>query len=337
MEMIATMDEDRRPFRGNEIFSLTGKRVWVAGHRGMVGSALVRRLRREACELLTVTREELDLRRQAEVEGWMRASRPDVVLIAAATVGGIQANRSRPAEFIYDNLAITLNIVHTAYEIGVEKLLFLGSSCIYPKYCAQPMTEDQLLSGPLEPTNQWYAIAKLAGLMMAQAFRAQHGMDCIIALPTNLYGPDDNFDLQQGHVVAALLRKLHEAKLNGDRAVEIWGTGRPKREFLHVDDLADALIHLVTHYSNDEPVNIGTGQEVSIAELADLAARVVGYPGQLAYNTSMPDGAPRKLLDVTRMTELGWRSQTPLFEGLQDAYACYLKRLPSIAEADIAV
>jgi len=302
----------------------------------MVGSALVRRLRQEACELLTVTRQELDLRRQAEVEDWMRASRPDVVLIAAATVGGIHANRSRPAEFIYDNLTIAVNILHTACEIGVEKLLFLGSSCIYPKYCAQPMTEDQLLTGPLEPTNQWYAIAKLAGLMMATAYRAQRGMDCIAALPTNLYGPGDNFDLQQGHVVAALLRKVHEAKLNGDRAVEIWGTGRPKREFLHVDDLAVALIHLVTHYSDDEPVNIGSGQEVSIAELADLAARVVGYRGQFAYNTSMPDGPPRKLLDVTRMTELGWRPRIPLFDGLQDAYACYLKQPPSIAEADIA-
>jgi GDP-L-fucose synthase len=337
MEMIVTMDEDQRPFRGNEIFSLTGKRVWVAGHRGMVGSALVRRLREEACEVLTVTRQAVDLRRQVEVEGWMRTSRPDVVLIAAATVGGIHANRTRPAEFIYDNLAIALNIVHTACEIGVEKLLFLGSSCIYPKYCAQPMTEDQLLSGPLEPTNQWYAIAKLAGLMMGKAYRAQHGMDCIAALPTNLYGPGDNFDLQQGHVVAALLRKLHEAKLNGDGAVEIWGTGRPKREFLHVDDLVDASIRLVTHYSGDEPVNIGSGQEVSIAELADLAARVVGYRGRLAYDTSMPDGPPRKLLDVTRMTELGWQPRIPLFEGLQHAYACYRKRLPPIAETDIAV
>jgi len=255
----------------------------------------------------------------------MCASKPHVVLIAAATVGGIHANRSRPAEFIYDNLAIALNIVHTAHEIGVEKLLFLGSSCIYPKYCVQPMSEDQLLNGPLEPTNQWYAMAKLAGLMMAKAYRAQHCMDFIAALPTNLYGPGDNFNLQQGHVVASLLRKLHEAKLKGDDIVEIWGSGLPRREFLHVDDLADALIHLVTHYSGDEPVNIGSGWDISIAELADLAAEVVGYRGQFAYNTSMPDGTPRKLLDTTRMTALGWRPQIPLFEGLQNAYAWYLK------------
>ncbi len=321
--------------RDNAIFSLDNKRVWVAGHRGMVGSALMRRLRRERCELLTVARGELDLRRQAEVEHWMRESRPQVVLIAAATVGGIHANRSRADEFIYDNLAIAMNVVHTAAEIGVEKLLFLGSSCIYPKLCTQPMTEDQLLSGPLEPTNQWYAIAKLAGLMLAKAYRVRHGMDFIAALPTNLYGPGDNFDLQQGHVIAALLRKLHEAKVRGDRSVEIWGTGLPRREFLHVDDLADALVYLLTHYSGEEPVNIGSGHEVSIAELASLAAEVVGYHGELVYNTSMPDGPPRKLLDVTRMTELGWRPRTPLFKGLQDAYACYLSQLPRPAPIDM--
>jgi GDP-L-fucose synthase len=330
-----TLEEVPRPASPSATFALTGKRVWVAGHTGMVGSALIRRLQREACELLTVTRQQLDLRCQAETRSWMRASRPDVVLIAAATVGGIQANRTRPAEFIYDNLAIALNILHSAYEIGVEKLVFLGSSCIYPKFCAQPMTEDQLLTGSLEPTNQWYAVAKLAGLLMSRAYRAQYDMDCIVALPTNLYGPGDNFDLQQGHVVPALLRKLHAAKFEGDHTVKIWGTGLPRREFLHVNDLADALIHLVTHYSDEAPVNIGSGQEVSIAELAGLAAEVVGYRGKLSFDTSMPDGAPRKLLDVTRLTALGWRPRIALFEGLQDAYSWYVDRLSSMPETEM--
>jgi GDP-L-fucose synthase len=319
------------------VYNLTGKRVWVAGHRGMVGSASVRRLRRERCDLLTVSRQELDLRRQKDVEDWMRVWRPDAVLIAGATVGGIHANRIRPADFIYDNLAIATNIIHAAAEIGVEKLLFLGSSCIYPKHCPQPMTEDQLLSGPLEPTNRWYAIAKLAGMLMAEAYRAQYGMDCIAALPTNLYGPGDNFDPEHGHVIPALLHKLHTAKLRGARTVEIWGTGRPRREFLHVDDLADALVHLIEHYNGDAPVNIGSGEEVTIAELADLAAGVVGYRGNLVYNTTMPDGAPRKLLDRTRMNELGWRPRIPLLQGLRDAYACYLRQLPPVVDMEIAI
>jgi GDP-L-fucose synthase len=309
------------------IYALTGKRVWVAGHRGMVGSALVRRLRREPCELITVTRDKLDLRRQADVERWLDRARPEVIIIAAATVGGIHANRSRPTEFIYDNLAISLNIVRAAHGCGVEKLLFLGSSCIYPKLCPQPMTEDYLLSGPLEPTNQWYAIAKLAGLMLAQAYRAQHGMDCIAALPTNIYGPGDNFDLEQGHVISALLRKLHEATRSGDRIVEIWGTGLPRREFMHVDDLADALVYILGHYSDGAPINIGSGDEVSIAELADLAARVVGYRGRFVYNTTQPDGAPRKRLDISHLTDLGWQRRISLFDGLQDAYAAYVRQL----------
>lgn len=316
-------------------YQLAGKRVWVAGHRGMVGSALVRRLERERCELLTVGREEVDLRRQAEVEAWMQAAAPQVVLVAAATVGGIHANRSRPGDFIYDNLAIALNLLHGAQQVEVEKLLYLGSSCIYPKLCAQPMTEDLLLSGPLEPTNQWYAVAKLAGLVTAQACRLQWGMNYITALPTNLYGPGDNFDLQQSHVIPAMLRKLHEAKVRGDATVEIWGTGRPKREFLHVDDCADALVHLVKHYSDTQPINVGSGEEVSIGELAALAAEVVGYRGGLVFNTEMPDGAPRKLLDVTRMNTLGWWPRIRLADGLRDAYSCYLSRMPAMAEMKV--
>lgn len=307
-------------------YALKGKRVWVAGHTGMVGSALTRRLGRENCTLIAAGREEVDLRRQADVEAWMEASRPQAVLVAAATVGGIHANRSRPAEFIYDNLSIALNIMHAAYRLGVEKLLYLGSSCIYPKVCTQPMTEDLLLSGPLEPTNECYAMAKLAGLTMASAYRIQWNADFISALPTNLYGPGDNFDLSASHVIPALLRKLHEAKASGNEAVEIWGTGRPRREFLHVDDAADALVHLMTRYSGGRPVNIGCGQDIAIADLAALAADVVGYRGRLVYDPGMPDGAPRKLLDVTCMTDLGWRPQIALADGLRDAYAWYLGR-----------
>lgn len=310
-------------------YSLRGKRVWVAGHTGMVGSALVRRLRRDACTVLTVERSQLDLRRQAEVEAWVAASRPEVVLMAAATVGGIHANRSRPADFIYDNLAIVLNVVAASFRGNVEKLLYLGSSCIYPKFCSQPMTEDLLLSGPLEPTNEAYATAKLSGIMLARAFRTQWGMDCICALPTNLYGPGDSFDLQNSHVVPALLRKLHEAKEAGRDTVEIWGTGQPRREFLHVDDAADAIVFLATRYSGQLPVNIGCGEDISIAELADVAAEVVGFRGRLVYNREMPDGTPQKLLDVARMNALGWRPRISLKEGLRDAYAWYLTRVAS--------
>lgn len=308
---------------------LVGKRVWVAGHNGMVGSALRRRLAREDCVLVTVERDEVDLRRQGEVEAWIRRARPDIVLIAAATVGGIHANRSRPAEFIYDNLAIGLNVLQAAREVAVEKLLFLGSSCIYPKFCQQPMSEDMLLTGPLEPTNEWYAMAKLAGLTAARAYRLQWGLDYITALPASLYGPGDNFDLENSHVIPALLRKFHEARMKGEKVVEIWGTGKPRREFLHVDDLAEALIHLVEHYSDEGPINVGSGEDISIAELASLVARVVGYEGQLVYNTAMPDGTPRKLLDVTRMSGLGWKPKISLEVGLRDAYASYLARPPA--------
>lgn len=336
--MNATMHESApRAPGGNEIFSLNGRRVWVAGHRGMVGSAVTRRLQHEGCELQTVTRQEVDLRRQAETEDWMHAVHPEVVIIAAASVGGIHANRTRPVDFIYDNLAIAMNIIHTADEVGVQKLLFLGSSCIYPKFCPQPMIEEHLLSGSLEPTNECYAIAKLAGMLAAKAYRVQRGLDCITAMPTSLYGPGDNFDLQQGHVIPSLMRKLHEATQRGEGSVEIWGTGRPRREFLHVDDLADGLVHLLTHYSGDGPVNIGCGDDISIAELASLIADVVGYRGSLVYNTSMPDGTPRKLLDVSRMTELGWQPRIALRDGLEDAYACYLRELGSASDAGMAL
>ncbi|MGD9742944.1 MAG: GDP-L-fucose synthase family protein, partial [Dongiaceae bacterium] len=261
-------------------FALAGRRVFVAGHGGMVGSALMRRLGRESCEILTGRRAEADLRRQAETEAMLAAKRPDVVIVAAATVGGILANSTRPAEFIYDNLAIVTNLIEAARRIGVTKLLFLGSSCIYPRDAAQPMGEAALLTGPLEPTNEWYAIAKIAGIKLCQAYRRQYGLDYISAMPTNLYGPGDNFDLASSHVVPALMAKIHRAKQEGRDAVEIWGSGRPRREFLHVDDLADALVHLLQRYSGESHVNVGTGTDLSIAELAALIARVVGYGGE---------------------------------------------------------
>jgi GDP-L-fucose synthase len=309
----------------NSRYSLKGKRVWVAGHRGMVGSALLRRLAREDCEVLTVARGALDLRRQAEVETWVTANRPDCVFLAAATVGGILANDRRPAEFLYDNLAIETNIIHAAWKAKVEKLLFLGSSCIYPRMAPQPMREDALLTGPLEPTNQWYAIAKIAGLKLAEAYRRQYGADFISAMPTNLYGPGDSFDLQASHVVPALIAKTHRAKLAGGVEVEIWGTGTPKREFLYVDDLADALVFLMTRYSHEELVNIGTGTDVTVRELAELVQQVVGFKGALRFDPSKPDGTPRKLLDVSKLTALGWTAKTPLEQGLAQTYRWFLE------------
>jgi len=306
-------------------FTLAGRRVFVAGHRGMVGSALVRRLTQERCEILTAPRAEADLRRQAETEAMLAAKRPDVVIVAAATVGGILANSTRPAEFIYDNLAIETNLIEAARRVGVAKLLFLGSSCIYPRDATQPMNEAALLTGPLEPTNEWYAIAKIAGIKLCQAYRRQYGVDYISAMPTNLYGPGDNFDLASSHVVPALMSKIHRAKQEGRDAVEIWGSGRPRREFLHVDDLADALVHLLQRYSGEGHVNVGTGTDLSIAELAQLIARVVGYGGQFRYDASKPDGTPRKLLDVSRLAGLGWRASIPLEEGLARTYGWYLK------------
>ncbi|MEM9683437.1 MAG: GDP-L-fucose synthase [Pseudomonadota bacterium] len=315
----------------NEIFPLDGLRVWVAGHRGMVGAAICRRLSDEACEVLTVGRGEVDLRRQAETENWIAANRPDAIFLAAATVGGIHANDSRPADFIYDNLAIETNVIHAAATVGVRKLLFLGSSCIYPRLAPQPMTEDVLLTGSLEPTNQSYAIAKIAGIEMCRAFRRQHGCDFISAMPTNLYGPEDNFDLESSHVAPALIVKAHNAKRDGAAEMSVWGSGKPRRELMYVDDLADALVHLMKVYSDVPHVNVGTGEDVSIEELARLVCDVVGFEGALRYDSSMPDGAPRKLLDVSRLSALGWTARVPLREGLARTYEAYLKTLGEAA------
>jgi len=306
------------------VYSLQGKKVWVAGHRGMVGSALVRRLQSEGCEVLTTGRDQVDLRRQAEVERWMGDARPDAVFVAAAKVGGILANDSLPADFLYENLMIEANIVQAAHGGGVEKLLFLGSSCIYPKLASQPMAEDALLTGPLEPTNQWYAIAKIAGVKLCQAYRRQHGADFISAMPTNLYGPGDNYDLNGSHVLPALIRKIEAAKTGGTDAVEIWGSGTPMREFLHVDDLADACVFLLQRYSGEEHVNVGSGQELSIRQLAELIAEVVGYRGGFRFDASKPDGAPRKLLDTRKLETLGWSARISLRDGIAHAYDWYL-------------
>jgi GDP-L-fucose synthase len=301
-------------------FRIEGRRTWVAGHRGMVGSALMRRLAREDCELVTVERDRVDLRRQAEVQAWMHETKPEVVILAAARVGGIHANASRPADFLDDNLALQTNVIHFAAEIGVRKLLFLGSSCIYPRLAPQPISESALLTGPLEPTNQWYAIAKIAGLMQCQAYREQHGCDFISAMPTNLYGPGDNFDIEGAHVLPALLRRFRAATLAGDDKITIWGTGTPRREFLHVDDCADALVFLLRHYSDAGTINVGVGRDVTIAELAHIVAGVVGFKGEIGFDTSRPDGTPRKLLDVGRLTALGWQAHIGLKEGIASTY-----------------
>ena len=305
---------------GTTRFDLRGKRIWVAGHRGMVGGAVARHLETEDCEILTTTRSELDLRRQADVEAWMADRKPQVVVVAAATVGGILANSRRPVDFLYDNLVMEANIIHQAYSTGVEKLLFLGSSCIYPKFAPQPMTEDALLTGALEPTNEWYALAKIAGIKLCQAYRRQYGCDFISAMPTNLYGIGDNFDLETSHVLPALLVKLHRAKQEGLRSVEIWGTGTPRREFLYVEDLASALVFLLKHYSGDSHINVGTGTDVTIRDLADLIARVVGYEGTFHYDSTKPDGTPRKLLDVSKLSQLGWTAHTSLEDGIAQTY-----------------
>ncbi len=316
--------------KAEPVFDLAARRVWVAGHRGMVGSALVRRLAAEDCEVLSVDRAGLDLTRQADVEDWIAGARPDLVILAAATVGGILANDSRPAEFLYDNLAIETNIIHASYRAGVAKLVFLGSSCIYPRLAPQPMVEDALLTGPLEPTNEWYAVAKIAGIKLCQAYRRQYGADFISAMPTNLYGPGDNFDLESSHVVPALIRKAHEAKESGAAILQVWGSGRPRREFLYVDDAADAIIHLAKNYSGESHVNVGFGSDVTIAELAETVAEIVGFSGDLAFDDSKPDGMPRKLLDVGRLADIGWRAKIGLREGISRAYAWYLD---NVAEA----
>jgi len=305
-------------------FNLTGKRVWVAGHRGMVGSALVRRLQDESvAEVITAGRDIVDLTRQGEVEKWLGESRPDVIIVAAAKVGGILANDTYPADFLYDNLMIEANIIKAAADLKTEKLLFLGSSCIYPKFAEQPIREDSLLTGALEPTNEWYAIAKIAGIKLCQAYRRQHGLDFISGMPTNLYGPYDNFDLKSSHVLPALIRKADAAKTNGDASLEVWGTGTPKREFLYVEDLADACIFLLKNYSGFDHVNIGYGDDVSIRELAETVNRVVGVKGELKFDTSKPDGTPRKLMSSERLQNMGWKATTDLETGIAQAYAWY--------------
>ena len=310
---------------GSRRFELDGKSIYVAGHRGMVGSALLRRLAREPCHVVTAGRSELDLTDQRAVDSWMEKTRPDAVIVAAAKVGGILANSNAPADFLYDNLMIEANLINAAHRTGVEKLLFLGSSCIYPKFAPQPISEDALLTGALEPTNEWYAIAKIAGLKLCQAYRRQHGARFISAMPTNLYGPNDNFDLTTSHVLPALMRKVREAKNSGARSVTLWGTGTPRREFLHVDDLADALVHLLVIYDGEEHINVGVGQDVSIAELAAMIAEVAGFEGHFELDRSKPDGTPRKLLEVSRLADLGWRARIPLEQGIRETYAWFVE------------
>ena len=307
------------------MFALQGRRIWVAGHHGMVGSAIVRRLAREDCTVLTVDRAEVDLRNGAAVGRWLDANRPDAVVLAAAKVGGILANATYPADFLYDNLLIETSVIGGAHAANVDRLLFLGSSCIYPKLAPQPITEDALLTGPLEPTNEWYAIAKIAGIKLAQAFRRQHGRDYVSAMPTNLYGPGDNYDLNGSHVLPALIRKAHEAKLAGAETITLWGTGTPRREFLHVDDMADASVFLLQNYSEDEHVNVGFGSDVTILEAARLVCEVVGFDGSIALDPTKPDGTPRKLMDSTRLHALGWQPSIALRDGLVDAYAAFLR------------
>jgi GDP-L-fucose synthase len=305
------------------LFPLAGKRVWVAGHRGMVGSAIVRRLAREDCEILTAGRDQLDLKDQAQTRAWISDRRPDAIFLAAAKVGGILANDTFPADYLYDNLMIEANIIEAAHRAEVAKLLFLGSSCIYPKLAPQPISEDSLLTGPLEPTNEWYAIAKIAGIKLAQAYRKQHGRDFISAMPTNLYGPGDNFDLNSSHVMPAFIRKAHEAKVLGQGEIVMWGTGTPRREFLHADDCADALVHLMKVYSGHEHVNVGSGTDVTIRELLELVCRVVGFEGRIVQDASKPDGTPRKLMSADKLQALGWQPRIGLEEGVRATYAWF--------------
>jgi GDP-L-fucose synthase len=306
------------------MYDLVGKRVFVAGHRGMVGSAVVRRLANEGCEVLTATRQEADLVRQADVEAWFRDNRPDTVVMAAARVGGILANDTYPVDFLYDNLVIETNVTQAAYANGVKRFLFLGSSCIYPKFASQPIHEDALLTGALEPTNEWYAIAKIAGIKLMQAYRRQYGVDYISAMPTNLYGPNDNFDLASSHVLPALIRKVHEAKIVNAPSMTLWGTGSPRREFLHADDCADALVFLLKNYSGDKHVNVGSGTDVTILELAHLICRIVGYQGKIEHDLSKPDGTPRKLMDASTLRGMNWSPSISLEDGVAATYRWFL-------------
>lgn len=310
-------------------YDLSGKRIFVAGHRGMVGSALIRRLSTENCDILTVSRTELDLLDQTAVHAWIEKSRPDAVILAAAKVGGIVANDRYPADFLYENLIIEANIIHAAYRADVSRLLFLGSSCIYPKFAPQPIEESALLTGPLEPTNEWYAVAKIAGIKLCQAYRKQYGVDYISAMPTNLYGPGDNYDLQSSHVIPALIRKAHEAKVAAAPSMEIWGTGTPRREFLHADDCASALVHLLKSYSGTEHVNVGFGEDITIEDLARLVMDVVGFEGALEKDLSKPDGTPRKLMSNDKLRAMGWSPEIGLRDGLADAYRWFLSEQSS--------
>lgn len=305
-------------------YDITGKKVFVAGHRGLVGSAIVRRLMQEDCTIITAGREEMDLIDQGQVNAWFALHRPDAVILAAAKVGGILANNTYPADFLYDNLMIEANVIEASRRAGVEKLLFLGSSCIYPKHAPQPIPENALLTGPLEPTNEWYAIAKIAGIKLCQAYRRQYGCDFISAMPTNLYGPGDNYDLKSSHVLPALIRKAHEAKLAGAPSLEIWGTGTPRREFLHVDDLADGCVFLLKTYSGESHVNLGSGEDIPIIDLARLVCEVVGYTGTITHDLTKPDGTPRKLMSGDMIARMGWRPRIGLKEGIADAYRAFL-------------
>jgi GDP-L-fucose synthase len=305
-------------------FDLAGKRVFVAGHTGMAGSAIVRRLRQEPCTVLVADHRELDFTRQDQTERHLSATRPDVVIMAAGRVGGILANDRYPANFLAENLAMALNCIHVSHLVGVRKLLFLGSSCIYPKFAKQPMSEDQLLTGELEPTNEWYAIAKIAGIKLCQAYRRQYGSDFISVMPTNLYGPGDNYHPEHSHVVAALIRRFHQAKVTNAPTVVVWGTGAPRREFLYVDDFADGCVFVLKNYSGSQFINIGCGKDQTIAEFARTVAEVVGFRGEIVYDTSKPDGTPRKLLDVSRLSAIGWKAKVSLQEGLAKAYADFL-------------
>lgn len=304
-------------------FDLAGRRVWVAGHRGMAGSAIVRRLERESCEIVTADRDELDLLRQAEVHAWMAASRIDAVFLAAAKVGGILANSTRPAEFLYENLVIETNVIQAAKDAGVKKLLFLASSCIYPRMAQQPMREEALLTGALEPTNEWYAIAKIAGVKLCQAYRRQYGCNFVSVMPTNLFGPGDRYDAEGGHVVAALIMKIHAAKIASSPTVELWGTGTPKREFLFSEDLADACVFVMKNYSGEMCLNVGTGRDMTILELAESVARIAGWHGTFTFDRSKPDGMPRKVMDVSRLSVLGWRAPSDFETGMKEAYRWY--------------
>jgi GDP-L-fucose synthase len=315
------------------VYDLTGKRVWVAGHRGMVGSAIVRRLANEPIgELLTASSDEVDLRRQEPTEAFVADRRPDVVVLAAAKVGGIEANRTQQADFLYDNLMIAVNVIEAARRSAVERIAILGSSCIYPRDASQPIEETSLLTGPLEPTNEGYAIAKIAALELGKMYRRQHGFDAISLMPTNLYGPNDNYDPVGSHVMAALIRKVHEAKETGAESVQVWGTGTPRREFLHVDDLADATVVAMQRYAGEGHLNVGCGEDISIRELAELICEVVGFDGELAFDTSKPDGMPRKLLDVGRLRQLGWEPRIALRDGIANAYGWFVANASNLSE-----